>query len=231
MSYDLYLVHLPKGLTVNSRHSMTKTQKNSGRKDSRRTNNDRLGPDYPPMELATLYLKLKFQFYQTIMVACSTLLGVLIALLPSEFQPTEGRTLYLYCCFALALCTLLSGIVLYVLLMYPDSLEAYPLSERSSPKDRKPDIELIRLRVKETTLKLLLFYFLMVSFLILFLFLFLMLFPDSQFLLKVAPEMPYVVLYLSIVSIFAVFVRLIYLLGAPGKDKAQKSSSLHSSAR
>ena len=52
-------------------------------------------------ELTTL--KYKYQLYQTIMVACSTLLGVLIALLPDEFQPTEGRTLYLYCCFALAL--------------------------------------------------------------------------------------------------------------------------------
>ena len=166
-------------------------------------------------------LKYKYQFYQTIMVACSTLLGVLIALLPDGFQPTEGRTLYLYCCFALALCSLLSGIVLYVLLKYPGSLEAYALSERSSPKDRKPEIELIHLRVKETTLKLLLFYLLMVSLLILFLFLFLMLFPDSEFLLTIAPKMPQVVLYLSIISIFAVFIRLIYLLGASSKDKVQ----------
>lgn len=155
-------------------------------------------------------------FYQTIMVACSTLLGVLIALLPDEFQPTEGRTLYLYCCFALALCSLLSGIVLYVLLKYPGSLEAYALSERSSPRDRKPEVELIRLRVKETTLKLLLFYLL-----ILFLFLFLMLFPDSEFLLTIAPKMPRVVLYLSVISILAVFVRLAYLLGASSKDRVQ----------
>lgn len=166
-------------------------------------------------------LKYKYQLYQTIMVACSTLLGVLIALLPDEFQPTEGRTLYLYCCFALALCSLLSGIVLYVLLKYPGSLEAYALSERSSPKDRKPEIELIHLRVKETTLKLLLFYLLMVSLLILFLFLFLMLFPDSEFLLTIAPKMPQVVLYLSIISIFAVFIRLAYLLGASSKDRVQ----------
>lgn len=170
-------------------------------------------------ELTTL--KYKYQLYQTIMVACSTLLGVLIALLPDEFQPTEGRTLYLYCCFALALCSLLSGIVLYVLLKYPGSLEAYALSERSSPKDRKPEIELIHLRVKETTLKLLLFYLLMVSLLILFLFLFLMLFPDSEFLLTIAPKMPQVVLYLSIISIFAVFIRLAYLLGASSKDRVQ----------
>ena len=170
-------------------------------------------------ELTTL--KYKYQFYQTIMVACSTLLGVLIALLPDEFQPTEGRTLYLYCCFALALCSLLSGIVLYVLLKYPGSLEAYALSERSSPKDRKPEIELIRLRVKETTLRLLLFYLLMVSLLILFLFLFLMLFPDSEFLLTIAPEMPRVVLYLSVISILAVFIRLAYLLGASSKDRVQ----------
>lgn len=170
-------------------------------------------------ELVTL--KYKYQFYQTIMVACSTLLGVLIALLPDEFQPTEGRTLYLYCCFALALCSLLSGIVLYVLLKYPGSLEAYALSERSSPKDRKPEIQLIRLRVKETTLKLLLFYLLMVSLLILFLFLFLMLFPDSEFLLTIAPKMPQIVLYLSIISILAVFIRLAYLLGASSKDRVQ----------
>ena len=170
-------------------------------------------------ELTTL--KYKYQFYQTIMVACSTLLGVLIALLPDEFQPTEGRTLYLYCCFALALCSLLSGIVLYVLLKYPGSLEACALSERSSPKDRKPEIELIRLRVKETTLRLLLFYLLMVSLLILFLFLFLMLFPDSEFLLTIAPEMPRVVLYLSVISILAVFIRLAYLLGASSKDRVQ----------
>lgn len=170
-------------------------------------------------ELVTL--KYKYQFYQTIMVACSTLLGVLIALLPDEFQPTEGRTLYLYCCFALALCSLLSGIVLYVLLKYPGSLEAYALSERSSPKDRKPETQLIRLRVKETTLKLLLFYLLMVSLLILFLFLFLMLFPDSEFLLTIAPKMPQIVLYLSIISILAVFIRLAYLLGASSKDRVQ----------
>lgn len=170
-------------------------------------------------ELVTL--KYKYQFYQTIMVACSTLLGVLIALLPDEFQPTEGRTLYLYCCFALALCSLLSGIVLYVLLKYPGSLEAYAHSEQSSPMDRKPEIELIRLRVKETTLKLLLFYLLMVSLLILFLFLFLMLFPDSEFLLTIAPKMPRVVLYLSVISILAVFVRLAYLLGASSKDRVQ----------
>ena len=170
-------------------------------------------------ELTTL--KYKYQLYQTIMVACSTLLGVLIALLPDEFQPTEGRTLYLYCCFALALWSLLSGIVLYVLLKYPGSLEAYALSERSSPKDRKPEIELIHLRVKETTLKLLLFYLLMVSLLILFLFLFLMLFPDSEFLLTIAPKMPRVVLYLSVISILAVFVRLAYLLGASSKDRVQ----------
>lgn len=172
-------------------------------------------------ETELITLKYKYQFYQTIMVACSTLLGVLIALLPDEFQPTEGRTLYLYCCFALALCSLLSGIVLYVLLKYPGSLEAYALSERSSPRDRKPEIELIRLRVKETTLKLLLFYLLMVSLLILFLFLFLMLFPDSEFLLTIAPKMPRVVLYLSVISIFAVFVRLAYLLGASSKDRVQ----------
>lgn len=173
------------------------------------------------LETELVTLKYKYQFYQTIMVACSTLLGVLIALLPDEFQPTEGRTLYLYCCFALALCSLLSGIVLYVLLKYPGSLEAYALSERSSPKDRKPEIELIRLRVKETTLKLLLFYLLMVSLLILFLFLFLMLFPDSEFLLTIAPKMPRLVLYLSVISILAVFVRLAYLLGASSKDRVQ----------
>ena len=173
------------------------------------------------LETELVTLKYKYQFYQTIMVACSTLLGVLIALLPDEFQPTEGRTLYLYCCFALALCSLLSGIVLYVLLKYPGSLEAYALSEQSSPRDRKPEIELIRLRVKETTLKLLLFYLLMVSLLILFLFLFLMLFPDSEFLLTIAPKMPRVVLYLSVISILAVFVRLAYLLGASSKDRVQ----------
>lgn len=173
------------------------------------------------LDTELITLKYKYQFYQTIMVACSTLLGVLIALLPDEFQPTEGRTLYLYCCFALALCSLLSGIVLYVLLKYPGSLEAYALSERSSPKDRKPEIELIRLRVKETTLRLLLFYLLMVSLLILFLFLFLMLFPDSEFLLTIAPEMPRVVLYLSVISILAVFIRLAYLLGASSKDRVQ----------
>lgn len=173
------------------------------------------------LETELVTLKYKYQFYQTIMVACSTLLGVLIALLPDEFQPTEGRTLYLYCCFALALCSLLYGIVLYVLLKYPGSLEAYALSEQSSPRDRKPEIELIRLRVKETTLKLLLFYLLMVSLLILFLFLFLMLFPDSEFLLTIAPKMPRVVLYLSVISILAVFVRLAYLLGASSKDRVQ----------
>lgn len=199
----------------------------SGRKDSRRTNNYRLEQDYPSTELATL--KLKYQFYQTIMVASSTLLGVLIALLPGEFQPTEGRTLYLYCCFALALCTLLSGTNLYVLLKHPDNFVVDRNSERSKADPQAYREKLHRLDVCEWGISLVLFFLIAVAFGILFLFLALMLHPDSEFLLLFIPYVPHAILYAFVLTIVGVLLYLGYMLASSIKGKRRKASSSNSS--
>lgn len=210
---------------------MTSPLITSGRKGSRWTNIDRLEPDCPSMELATLKLKLKYQFYQTIMVACSTLLGVLIALLPGEFQPIEGRTLYLYCCFALALCTLLSGTNLYVLLKHPDNFVVDHNSERSKADRQASREKLHRLDVCEWGISLVLFFLLAVAFGILFLFLALMLHPDSEFLLLFTPYVPQAVLYAFVLWIVGVLLYLGYLLASSSAGKSKKASSSSSSLR
>lgn len=208
---------------------MTSPLITSGRKGSRWANNDQLGTDYPSMELAALKLKFKYQFYQTIMVASSTLLGVLIALLPSEFQPTEGRTLYLYCCFALALCSLLSGTNLYVLLKHPDNFVVDRNSERSKADPQAYREKLHRLDVCEWGISLVLFFLIAVAFGILFLFLALMLHPDSEFLLQFTPYVPQAVLYAFVLTIVGVLLYLGYMLASSIKGKRRKASSSSSS--
>lgn len=210
---------------------MTSPLITSGYKGSRWANNDQLEPGYPSMELATLKLKLKYQFYQTIMVASSTLLGVLIALLPGEFQPTEGRTLYLYCCFALALCTLLSGTNLYVLLKHPDNFAVDHNSGRSKADPQAYRERLHRLDVCEWGISLVLFFLLAVAFGILFLFLALMLYPDSEFLLLFTPYVPQAVLYAFVLTIVGVLLYLGYMLASSIVGKSKKASSSSSSLR
>lgn len=210
MSYDLYLVHLPKGLTVNYRHSMTSPLITSECKDSKRTPDDRSELTYQDVKLVAL--KLEYQFYQAIMVACSTLLGVLIALLPKTFQPTEGRTLYLYCCFALALCSLLSGIVLYVVLTDLDCLATISDDARSTEDHQVAMEKRIRLRVYKWGIRLVLFFLLGVALGILFLFLSLMLVPNSEFLLLFTPYVPRAVLYAFVLTIVGVLLYFAYKL-------------------
>lgn len=210
MSYDLYLVHLPKGLTVNYRHSMTSPLITSECKDSKRTPDDRSELTYQDVKLVAL--KLEYQFYQAIMVACSTLLGVLIALLPKTFQPTEGRTLYLYCCFALALCSLLSGIVLYVVLTDLDCLATISDDARSTEDHQVAKEKRIRLRVYKWGIRLVLFFLLGVALGILFLFLSLMLVPNSEFLLLFTPYVPRAVLYAFVLTIVGVLLYFAYKL-------------------
>ena len=210
MSYDLYLVHLPKGLTVNYRHSMTSPLITSECKDSKRTPDDRSELTYQDVKLVAL--KLEYQFYQAIMVACSTLLGVLIALLPKTFQPTEGRTLYLYCCFALALCSLLSGIVLYVVLTDLDCLATISDDARSTEDHQVAMEKRIRLRVYKWGIRLVLFFLLGVALGILFLFLSLMLVPNSEFLLLFTPYVPRAVLYDFVLTIVGVLLYFAYKL-------------------
>lgn len=210
MSYDLYLVHLPKGLTVNYRYSMTSPLITSECKDSKRTPDDRSELTYQDVKLVAL--KLEYQFYQAIMVACSTLLGVLIALLPKTFQPTEGRTLYLYCCFALALCSLLSGIVLYVVLTDLDCLATISDDARSTEDHQVAKEKRIRLRVYKWGIRLVLFFLLGVALGILFLFLSLMLVPNSEFLLLFTPYVPRAVLYAFVLTIVGVLLYFAYKL-------------------
>ena len=210
MSYDLYLVHLPKGLTVNYRHSMTPPLITSECKDSKRTPDDRSELTYQDVKLVAL--KLEYQFYQAIMVACSTLLGVLIALLPKTFQPTEGRTLYLYCCFALALCSLLSGIVLYVVLTDLDCLATISDDARSTEDHQVAMEKRIRLRIYKWGIRLVLFFLLGVALGILFLFLSLMLVPNSEFLLLFTPYVPRAVLYAFVLTIVGVLLYFAYKL-------------------
>ena len=178
-----------------------------------------------------LLIKREYLFYQTIMVASSTLLGVLIALLPSEFQPTEGRTLYLYCCFALALCSLLSGTNLYVLLKHPDNFVVDRNSGRSKAYPQAYRERLHRLDVCEWGISLVLFFLLAVAFGILFLFLALMLHPDSEFLLLFIPYVPQAVLYAFLLWIVGVLLYLGYLLASSIVGKSKKDSSSSSSLR
>lgn len=158
-----------------------------------------------------------------------SLLGVLIALLPSEFQPTEGRTLYLYCCFALALCSLLSGTNLYVLLKHPDNFVVDRNSERSKADPQAYREKLHRLDVCEWGISLVLFFLIAVAFGILFLFLALMLHPDSEFLLLFTPYVPQAVLYAFVLTIVGVLLYLGYMLASSIKGKRRKASSSSSS--
>lgn len=179
-------------------------------KDSKRTPDDRSELTYQDVKLVAL--KLEYQFYQAIMVACSTLLGVLIALLPKTFQPTEGRTLYLYCCFALALCSLLSGIVLYVVLTDLDCLATISDDARSTEDHQVAMEKRIRLRIYKWGIRLVLFFLLGVALGILFLFLSLMLVPNSEFLLLFTPYVPRAVLYAFVLTIVGVLLYFAYKL-------------------
>lgn len=198
---------------------MTETQKTSVCKGSKRTPDDRPELTYQDVKLASL--KLEYQFYQTIMVACSTLLGVLIALLPKTFQPTEGRTLYLYCCFALALCSLLSGIVLYVVLSDLDCVVTISDDARSTEDHQVAKEKRIRLDVYKWGVRLVLFFLLGAALGILFLFLSLMLVPNSEFLLLFTPYVPMAVLYAFVLTIVGVLLHFAYKLASPSRDKVK----------
>lgn len=146
--------------------------------------------DDPFIKYELIKLHYKYQFYQVIMVSCSTLLGVLVALLPQKSLPTEGRTLYLYCCAALALCVLLSGTVLFVLLSYPDLFRRVSQSQIWSQGWKEDMRDLQTYDTLVFLLSFVLYYLIAVAVGLLFFFLSLMLSFTSDQIVRIIPQLP-----------------------------------------
>lgn len=150
---------------------------------------------YSPQEVRILLVEMQYKrsFYQATMVACSTLLGVLIALLPQSFRPTEARTLYLYCCVALALCSLVSGALLYVQLRSLAAVREEIRKDRHRSPSERGNIDWEPHRLAEGALALLLYFLVSVVFGLLFCFLAYMLYPDSSLIETWIPRLPTII--------------------------------------
>ncbi|MBR8766553.1 hypothetical protein IX306_001948 [Porphyromonas levii] len=139
-------------------------------------------------------LRYKYDFFQLILIVSSTLLGVLIALLPEQFQPTEGRTLYVYCCIALALCSLISGTLLFLLREHPYHIAVMQNIEQYSRQEQnKIFLRIDCCSLSERFLSFCLFFLLLIVFSLLFYFLILALYPDNEFMKQLIPYLPEVV--------------------------------------
>lgn len=165
-------------------------------------------------------LEYRYKLYHVIVVSCSTLLGVLIALQPQEFRPTEARLLYLYCCLAVALCILLAGIVLVVLLKYTDQLQ--------KPRRATPDLtEHIEYQSEPYTLEAtcyalsyVLSFAIVVVFALLFLLLSLRLELYYEWIMEAIPLIPSVVIYTFVaVTVSGVMIFFYKIWRANRKNK------------
>lgn len=160
--------------------------------------------DFERNNYELIALRYKYDFFQIVLISSSTLLGVLIALLPQQFQPIEARTLYLYCCIALALCSLISGTLLFLLREHPFHLMIKnEIEQHKHPETDKLYMKLELYHHLENFLGFFLFFLLFVVFALLFLFLFLMLCPENDLMKELIPYLPMLIqkIFLSVVVI------------------------------